>query len=88
MLEFILILLLIYFGLKIFFRFFGAAIMRWMMKKMGEKIHRKFQQQYGFSEQENPQGNTSIHKKPVRRRKYRRSKAERDEEYIDYEEID
>jgi hypothetical protein len=87
MLEFILILLLVYFGLKIIFRFFGPAIMRWMMKKVGKKMERKFQQQYGFSEEKREEGETFIHKKPRRRKKPEPSKAKQ-EEYVDYEEID
>lgn len=92
MLEFILIVLLVYFGLKIIFRFFGPAIMRWTMKKIGKKMERKFRQQYGgFSGGQTPEGESPVHEKPHFRKETVRSKhksAKQDEEYIDYEEID
>lgn len=82
-LEFLLILFLVYFGLKLFFRFFGPAIMRWAMKKIGRKMEKKFREQYGFPKEEQQEGQTSIHKKSKRPKPDKKTG-----EYIDYEEID
>lgn len=81
-LKTILIILLIYFGFKIFIKWFGPIILRYFLKKIGSK----------FQEQFNPQAKTKtrkkgevvIEKKPKSGRKPDKSVGE----YIDYEEID
>ncbi|MDT0690534.1 DUF4834 family protein [Salegentibacter sp. F188] len=78
----ILIILLIYFGLKILFRFLGPIILRYFMKKMGKKFQDQFNQyQKPTAEKE---GKVSIEKKPQKGRKSNKDVGE----YIDYEEID
>lgn len=85
-LKTILIVLLVYFGLKIFFRFFGPMILRYFMKKMGRKFEQQFNQQFGGNQQQRKQkdGNVSIDKKPKNKRRSNKNVGE----YIDYEEID
>ena len=76
-----LIILLIYFGFKIFIRFFGPLILKYFMKKVGKK----FEQQFGgFARNAERQNEVKLNKKP-------KSNARSDKkvgEYIDYEEID
>lgn len=82
--QVILVILLIYFGLKIIIRFFGPAIMRYVFKKIGQKVENKFREQQGFSRENEKEGETVIDKKPPMRRKSNKEAGE----YIDYEEID
>ncbi|TBW29338.1 DUF4834 family protein [Gramella sp. KN1008] len=85
-LKTVLIILLVYFGLKILFRYFGPMLLRYFMKRMGRKFEKQFNQQFGGYQQ--PDGNrkdkVTIDKKP----KSRRSSNKKVGEYIDYEEID
>lgn len=81
----ILIILLVYFGLKILLRYFGPMILRYFMKKMGKKFEQQFNQFGGFQEsQREKEGKVSIDKKPRSNRKGDKKVGE----YIDYEEID
>ena len=84
-LKTVLIILLVYFGLKILLRFFGPLLLKYFMKKMGKKFEQQFSQQFGGA---NPQaqkkGKVSIDKKP----KNGSSSNKKVGEYIDYEEID
>ncbi|MDT0644021.1 DUF4834 family protein [Zunongwangia sp. F363] len=78
----ILIIMLVYFGIKILFRFFGPLILKYFMKKMGKKFQDQFSQ---FQQpQQEKEGKVSIDKKPRRGRKSNKNVGE----YIDYEEID
>lgn len=85
-LKTVLIVLLVYFGLKIIFRFFGPMLLRYFMKKMGRKFEQQFNQQFGNQrQQKNPkEGNVSIDKNPKNKRRSNKNVGE----YIDYEEID
>lgn len=82
--QVILVILLIYLGLKIILRFFGPAIMRYVFKKIGQKVENKFREQQGFSRENVKEGETVIDKKPPTRRKSNKEAGE----YVDYEEID
>ncbi|MAM18571.1 MAG: DUF4834 family protein [Christiangramia sp.] len=86
-LKTVLIILLVYFGLKIIFRYFGPLILKYFMRKMGKKFEQQFNQQFGggFQNQQAQQkGKVSIDKKP----KNDRTSDKKVGEYIDYEEID
>ncbi len=80
-LKVILIILLIYYGLKVLTRLFGPLLLRYVTKKAGEKFQQHFNQ---HKQTEEPaEGEVTIDKKP------RRNAANKDVgEYIDYEEID
>lgn len=84
-LKTVLIVLLVYFGLKILLRFFGPLLLKYFMKKMGRKFEQQFNQQFGGT---NPppqkEGKVSIDKKP----KNQEGSDKKVGEYIDYEEID
>lgn len=83
-LQIVLVILLIYFGLKVFFRLFGPAIMRFVFRKIGQKVENKFREQQGFPKETQKEGKTTIEKKPPSSRKAKKNAGE----YIDYEEID
>jgi len=81
-LKIVLLLLLIYFGIKWLFRLLFPYIMRYFAKKIQQKITRSFQQQqtgffgeYQKMDATNTQKTSQKSKKPVG-------------EYIDFEEID
>ncbi|MDH7445888.1 DUF4834 family protein [Aquimarina sp. 2201CG14-23] len=80
-LKVILILLLIYYGLKILTRLFGPLLLKYVTKKAGEKFQQQFQQYQ--QPQSSPVGDTTIDKKPKQK-----SSNKDVGEYIDYEEID
>ncbi|HET8886625.1 MAG TPA: DUF4834 family protein [Salinimicrobium sp.] len=83
--KFILIVLLIYFGIKLIFRFFGPMILRYIMKRVGKSISRKFQDaQNSAQSAHNREGDVTIEKKPKTKRKSNNDVGE----YVDYEEID
>ncbi|MDY8135537.1 DUF4834 family protein [Aquimarina sp. 2201CG5-10] len=80
-LKVILIIVLVYYGLKVLTRLFGPLLLKYVTKKAGEK----FQQQ--FDQYQNPnqttEGEVTIDKKPKQK-----SSNKDVGEYIDYEEID
>lgn len=85
-LRVILIILLIYFGLKIIFRWFGPMILKYILKRLGRKFQRQFNQQFNQQAPQNGKktGEVVIEKKPSKSRKTNNNTGE----YIDYEEID
>ncbi len=82
----ILIILLVYFGLKIILRWVAPLILKYFMKKAGKRFQDQFQRQQGFNSQQSQrkEGDVSIDKKPHNQRKSNKNVGE----YIDYEEID
>ena len=85
-LRVLLIVLLIYFGFKLFIRWFGPMILRYFLRKVGKKFEQKFGQFGPMTNQQQQQdtGNVTIDKKPRQKRKSKNDVGE----YIDYEEID
>ncbi|SDS45757.1 protein of unknown function [Formosa sp. Hel1_31_208] len=79
----ILIILLVYYGIKILSRIFAPYLVRYMSKKMQEKFGGQFQQQQDPRPQ-HKEGETVIDKVPNRDS----SSNKKVGEYIDYEEID
>lgn len=82
-LRVVLIVLLIYFGLKLIIRWFGPILLRYILRKVGKKFEQKFSQ-FDPSGQTKKEGDVSIDKKPRNTRKSNKEVGE----YIDYEEID
>lgn len=80
----ILIILLIYFALKIFFKWFGPSILRYFMRKMGEKAMKGFNQSSPFSAENKKEPEPEIKRKEPNTRKTKKDVGE----YIDYEEIE
>ncbi|GAA4277386.1 DUF4834 family protein [Aquimarina mytili] len=80
-LKVILIILLIYYGLKVLTRLFGPLLLRYVTKKAGEKFQQQFSQ-YQHTQQ-SPEGEVTIDKKP------KQNYSNKDVgEYIDFEEVD
>ncbi len=80
-LKIILIIALIYYGLKVVTRIFGPLLLKYVTKKAGEKFKQRFEQ---YQEPEYSQeGEVTIEKKS------KSTSSNKDVgEYIDYEEID
>ena len=83
LLKFILIVGVVYFGLRFIFKFYGRTILRFILRKIGKRMERKFQQSEGFSNTQSPEKTTIDHQPPNRRQNNNDVG-----EYIDYEEID
>ena len=83
-LKVVLIVLLIYFGLKLIIRWLGPILLRWVLKKIGKKFEQKFSHFDPTRQQKQQEGEVSIEKKPKNKGKSKNDVGE----YIDYEEID
>lgn len=81
-LKTILIILLIYFGFKVFIKWFGPLILKYFLNKIGKKFQQQFNQQPNSQSQK--KGEVVIEKKPQADRESNKNVGE----YIDYEEID
>lgn len=84
LLQTILIILLIFFGLRILFRFAAPYIMRYIAKKAGERFQNMAGGYTKQSTSKKPEGETVIEKMPNQQRTSNKNVGE----YIDYEEID
>ena len=80
----ILIILLVYYGIKILTRLFAPYFMRYMSKKMQEKFGGQFQQQTYQNKKQQKEGETVIDKVPQQHK----STDNKVGEYVDYEEIE
>lgn len=81
-LKTILIILLIYFGFKVFIKWFGPMILKYFLKRIGKKFTQQFNQPP--PPRSKKEGEVVIEKKPGKRTKSNKNVGE----YIDYEEID
>ena len=79
----ILIVLFIYFGLKLIARWLGPILLRYFLKKLGKKFGQDFSQ-YKKHPGKEKQGEVTIEKRPKNTRKSNKDVGE----YVDYEEID
>ena len=82
-LRVILIILLIYYGLKLIFRWFGPMILKWLLRRVGKKFGQNFSN-FNPNAQREKEGEITIDKKPKNTRKSNNDVGE----YVDYEEID
>ncbi len=80
-LKTILIIILVYYGLKVLTRLFGPLLLRYVTKKAGEKFQQQFSQYQEPKQQ--TEGDVTIEKKSEKK-----SSNKDVGEYIDYEEID
>lgn len=80
-LKVILIILLVYYGLKVLTRLFGPLLLRYVTKKAGERFQQQFQQ---YQEQETYQQSEISSDKKTKRKTSSKDVGE----YIDFEEID
>ncbi len=84
-LKTLLIILLVYLGVKFLFKLFKPYIMRFLLKKAGKQFERSFGAN-PFPQNDPPpkEGSVSIDKMPPEKRKATSTVGE----YVDYEEID
>ncbi|GAA0745946.1 MULTISPECIES: DUF4834 family protein [Flavobacteriaceae] len=80
----ILIILLVYYGIKLLMRIFAPYLMRYMSKKMQERFGGQFQQYQNNQQTQQREGETVIDKMPERQKSSNKTVGE----YVDYEEID
>ena len=80
----VLIILLIYYGLKILMRLLAPFMVQYMSKKMQERFGQSFQQAQESRRNQPEVGETVIDKMPNQQK----STDKKVGEYIDYEEID
>ena len=74
---------MIYFGFKLFIRWFGPMILKYFLGKIGKKFQQQFNQAPPSSAKKK-EGDVVIEKKPGKGTKSNKDVGE----YIDYEEID
>lgn len=79
----ILILVLIYYGLKILTRLFAPLLVRYVAKKAEQKINEQFGRQHQTNTSAR-EGETTIDHQP----KHRKTSSNKVGEYIDFEEVD
>ncbi|TRZ45446.1 DUF4834 domain-containing protein [Robertkochia solimangrovi] len=85
----ILIILLIYYGVKILARLFGPMLLKYASKKMETKVRQKFEQYQQYQQQSASgaqQGETVIDHAP--QNDSRKNSSGKVGEYIEFEEID
>lgn len=82
-LRVILIILLIYYGIKILTRLFAPLLMKYVAKKAAERFGGQFGQHQPPKQEKNNEGEVTIDKAPERM-----SSNKNVGEYVDYEEID
>jgi len=80
----VLIILLVYYGIKILSRLLAPYFLRYMSKKMQEKFGGQFQQQQYQQNPKRKEGETVIDKVPQQRKTSDKNVGE----YVDYEEIE
>ena len=82
-LKIILIILLVYFGIKILARLFGPMLLKYAMKKAGKGFEKQFNQFKQRQQPSKPEGEVSIDKTPRNDRASKRDVGE----YVEYEEV-
>ena len=81
----ILIILLVYYGLRILYRIFAPVLMRYASKKVQQQFQEHYKKQRQQPHQHTPkEGEITIDKRPPRKP----GNGEKVGEYIDFEELD
>ncbi|MCW8980915.1 MULTISPECIES: DUF4834 family protein [Altibacter] len=83
-LKTVLIILLVYFGLKFLIRLLTPYIMRYIAKKAGQRFEQAFGNNPFDAQEKKKDGSITIDKMPSSRNKSKSTVGE----YVDYEEID
>jgi hypothetical protein len=76
----ILIIMLVYYGLK----FVGKYLMPFFLQKVMKNVEKKFNQQTGHNQDISKEGETSIDRKPIGSKESNKDVGE----YVDFEEVD
>ena len=84
LLKTILILILVYYGVKLLLKWLAPKLFTYAIKKMTERFGQQFGGFQNSNQQSNPSRGTTIDKKP----KQRSNPSKKVGEYIDFEEIE
>lgn len=84
LLQTILIVILVYYGLKLLLKWLAPKLLNYAMKKTTERFGQQFGGRSGFEDNSTEEGKTTITKKPFRKS----NPSKKVGEYIDFEEID
>ena len=80
----ILIIMMIWYGVKILSKLFAPYLMRFVVKKAEQKFGQQFNQQQNRQKSQQKEGETTINKAPEQTKTSNKNVGE----YVDYEEID
>ncbi|NDV15058.1 DUF4834 family protein [Muricauda sp. TY007] len=84
LLQTILIVILVYYGLKFLMKWLAPKLLNYAVKKTNERFEQQFGNPQGFDNGRHNEGETIISKKPPRKS----NPSKKVGEYIDFEEID
>ena len=84
LLQTILIVILVYYGLKFLLKWLAPKLLNYAFKKTSERVGQQFGNPQDFDSSQTKEGETIISKKPPRRS----NSSKKVGEYIDFEEID
>ncbi len=84
LLQTILIVILVYYGLKLLLKWLAPKLFSYAVKKTNERFAQQFGNPRDFDNGQAREGETTIAKKPVRKS----NPSKKVGEYIDFEEID
>ena len=84
LLQTILIVILVYYGLKLLLKWLAPKLLNYAVKKTNERFGQQFGNPQDFDNSQTKEGETIISKKPPRKS----NPSKKVGEYIDFEEID
>jgi len=84
LLQTILIVILVYYGLKLLLKWLAPKLLNYAVKKTSERFGQQFGNPQDFDNSQKKEGETTISKKPFRKS----NPSKKVGEYIDFEEID
>ncbi|WP_318308295.1 DUF4834 family protein [Flagellimonas crocea] len=84
LLQTILIVILVYYGLKLLLKWLAPKLLNYAVKKTSERFGQQFGNMQDFDREQANEGETIISKKPPRKS----NPSKKVGEYIDFEEID
>jgi len=84
LLQTILIVILVYYGLKFLLKWLAPKLLNYAVKKTNERFSQQFGNAQDFDREPSKEGGTTISKKPPRKS----NPSKKVGEYIDFEEID
>nr|WP_297787969.1 DUF4834 family protein [uncultured Allomuricauda sp.] len=84
LLQTILIVILVYYGLKFLLKWLAPKLLNYAVKKTNERFSQQFGNPQDFGNERHREGETTISKKPPRKS----NPSKKVGEYIDFEEID
>ncbi|MEN8816393.1 MAG: DUF4834 family protein [Nonlabens sp.] len=89
-LQTLLIILIIIVTIRLLWRYFGKAILKWLGMKAMQRVQKSFEKRAGFQGQQNPFQNPNAGSKSSSKENapFKSNENKKVGEYIDFEEID